>query len=372
MKIGLFLPNATFDLPGSPEVGGIETFSFTVGEMLQQMGHEVVLFGGQPKSGRSHRATSLKLELHPYWEAKSIPDIGTRFQRLVQRLHFGWSSRQAWSQQRCDLVLLGKPFDWPVAWFWKRTRPDLKVIMGFHGTDFFAGDRYFYGAVDQAFAVSRPVADLAEARVGKRPALIPNPVDVDFFKPDEADSKKQTDSDWHLVSSGRLLGMKGFINLIEAAARLRDEHGITARLSLAGEGPEREKLAAKIGALNLCSQVKLCGLLEPTALRELLRSGDLYVLPSIGLEAFSISALEGACVGLPLLLSDQVGLAGFLTEADALTYPARDIGALVASLKKLHDHCHDPIWTDCKARHARQCEQFSARTVAEKILDLVG
>ena len=38
MKIGIFLPNATFDLPGSPEVGGIETFSFTVGEALQRLG----------------------------------------------------------------------------------------------------------------------------------------------------------------------------------------------------------------------------------------------------------------------------------------------------------------------------------------------
>jgi len=181
MKIGIFLPNATFDLPGSPEVGGIETFSFTVGEALQRMGHEVVLFGGEPKPGRKHRATSLTLELHPYWETKSIPDIGTRFQRLVQRLHFAWSSRHAWSRHRCDLVLLAKPFDWPVAWFWKRSRPGLKTIMGFQGTDFFAGDRFFYNAVDAAFAVSSRVADLAVARVGRRPVFIPNPVDLAVF-----------------------------------------------------------------------------------------------------------------------------------------------------------------------------------------------
>ena len=152
MKIGIFLPNATFDLPGSPEVGGIETFSFTVGEALQRLGHEVILFGGRPKPGRTHRATTLTLELHPYWETKSIPDVGTRFQRLIQRLHFGWSTRHAWARHRCDLVLLAKPFDWPVAWFWKRSRPELKVVMGFHGTDFFAGDRCFYSAVDTAFA----------------------------------------------------------------------------------------------------------------------------------------------------------------------------------------------------------------------------
>ena len=69
-----------------PTVGGIETFSFTVGEAMQRLGHEVVLFGGAPKPGRSHRPTSLTLELHPYWRTCSIPDLGTRFQRLVQRV----------------------------------------------------------------------------------------------------------------------------------------------------------------------------------------------------------------------------------------------------------------------------------------------
>jgi glycosyltransferase involved in cell wall biosynthesis len=367
MKVGIFLPNATFDMPGSPEVGGIETFSFTVGEALRRMGHEVVLFGGQPKPGRSHRATTLTLELHPYWETKSIPDIGTRFQRLVQRLHFGWSARRAWTRHRCDLVLLAKPFDWPVAWFWKRSRPGLKVVMGFHGTDFFAGDRFFYGAADAAFAVSKQVADLAEAHVGKRPELIPNPVDVDFFAP--GDEEKKSD-DWHLVSSGRLVGWKGFAHLVEAVARLRDESGIEVKLTVAGEGPERDALAARIMALGLNKQVTLCGLLDAPALRDLLRSGDLYVLPSIGMEAFSIGALEGACVGLPLLLSDQVGLAGFLTGADVATYPAREVDALVAMLKKLHDRRHDPAWTDRAARHARLREQFSAEWVARRILNL--
>jgi glycosyltransferase involved in cell wall biosynthesis len=370
MKIGIFLPNATFDLPGSPEVGGIETFSFTIGEALLRMGHDVVLFGGQPKAGRTHRATSIPLELHPYWETKSIPDLGTRFQRLVQRLHFAWSTRHAWDDHRCDVALLAKPFDWPVAWWWKRKRPELKVIMGFNGTDFFAGDRKFYSAVDAAFAVSNTVADLVEARVGKRPVLIPNPVDADFFKPSPAIKKKSTG--WHLVSSGRLVGWKGFGNLVEAVARLRDEQGITAQLSLAGDGPERGNLLAQIAKLNLASQVTLCGLLSPEPLRDLLRTGDLYVLPSIGMEAFSISALEGGCVGLPLLLSDQVGLGGHLTGADAAIYPARDVGALVSHLKNLHEHRYDAKWIDVDARHARLRELFAPERVAKRILDLLN
>jgi glycosyltransferase involved in cell wall biosynthesis len=371
MKIGIFLPNATFDLPGSPEVGGIETFSFTVGEALQQLGHEVVLFGGEPKPGRSFRHPALTLELSPYWETKSIPDLGTRFQRLVQRIHFAWSSRHAWNKHRCDVVLLAKPFDWPVAWWWKRSRPELKVIMGFHGTDFFAGDRTFFKAVDASFAVSKTVADLAEKHVGVRPAIIPNPVNVDFFCPDDV-PRAVARTDWHLASTGRLVGWKGFSNLIEAVARLRDEHGITAYLSIGGDGPERENLRAQSDALNLKSQVQFRGLLEPAALLNLLQLSDLYVLPSIGMEAFSIGALEAACVGLPLALSDQVGLAGFLTEADCATYPARDVDALVSLLKKLHERRYDAQWVDATARRSRLLQQFSPERVARRLLDLTG
>jgi glycosyltransferase involved in cell wall biosynthesis len=371
MKIGLFIPNATFDLPGTPEVGGIETFSFTIGEALRQLGHEVVLFGGQPKPGRAHRATAVTLELHPYWETASIPDLGTRFQRLVQRLHFAWSSRHGWARHRCDLVLLAKPFDWPVAWAWKRARPELKVIMGFHGTDYFAGDHLFYGAVDAAFAVSKTVADRAEARVGSRPVLIPNPVDVDFFSPGDSLGWQKT-NDWHLVSSGRLVGWKGFSHLIVAVDQFREMHQVNTRLTIAGDGPERDLLQAQIRELGLEHHVKLPGRLDPAALRDLLRSGDLYVQPSVGLEAFSISALEGACVGLPLLLSDQVGLADFLTAADAASYPARNLDRLVEELKHLYDRSRlDAAWLDRPSRHARLREQFSAERVARKILALV-
>jgi len=367
MKIGIFLPNATFDQPGSPEVGGIETFSFTVGEALQRLGHEVVLFGGEPKNGKTHRATTMTLELSPYWETKSIPDIGTRFQRLVQRLHFAWSSRTAWKRHRCDVVLLAKPFDWPVAWWWKKSRSELKTIMGFQGTDYFAGDRLFYGAVDAAFAVSSRVADLAEARTGRRPAFIPNPVDLTNFYP--AAKTETQGKPWQVVSSGRFVGWKGFAVLLEAMGRLKDR--IDFRLSIAGEGPERENLEAQIARLGLGERVTLCGRLGAKALGDLMRTGDLYVVPSIGLDACPVSALEAACTGLPLLLSDQVGLNDFLDQRDIATYAAKDVEALTASLLRLHERCEEAEWNDHAARHARLREQFSGESVAQRILDLL-
>jgi glycosyltransferase involved in cell wall biosynthesis len=371
MKIGIFLPNATFDLPGTPEVGGIETFSFVVGEALVRLGHEVVLFGGEPKAGRTHRATTLPLELHPYWETRAIPDLGTRFQRLVQRLHFGWSIRRAWREQACDAVLLAKPFDWPVAWFWKRRRPELRTIMGFQGTDFFAGDRLFYSAVDRAFAVSPRVADLAEARTGRRPVFISNPVETELFCPDGEVAPAQG-AHWRLVGSGRQVGWKGFASLIEALAVLRDRDGIDAELRLAGEGPEQIALRAQIERLELGERVTLCGRLDGAGLRDLFRAGELYVTPSIGLDACPISTLEAGSTGLPLLLSSQVGIHDFLDEEEAVSYPAGEVAALTDALARLYRRRHEKPWTDRAARHARMCARFSPEAIARQILELIG
>ena len=86
MKIGFFLPNATFDLPGSPEVGGIETFSFLVGEALQNMGHTVVLFGGNPKPGRRHMETKVSLRLFDYIETgETLEEFLENFPSVTKR-----------------------------------------------------------------------------------------------------------------------------------------------------------------------------------------------------------------------------------------------------------------------------------------------
>ena len=103
----------------------------------------------------------------------------------------------------------------------------------------------------------------------------------------------------------------------------------------------------------------------------MMRFGDLYVVPSIGLDACPVSALEAASVGLPLLISDQVGLNDFLDERDIDTYAAESVDDLVESLIRLHARRAESEWNDRVARHARLREQFSGENVAQRILDLI-
>ncbi|PTY04100.1 hypothetical protein DB346_04725 [Verrucomicrobia bacterium LW23] len=367
MKIGFFLPNATFDLPGTTEVGGIESFAFTVGEAMQEMGHEVVLFGGKPKFGRSHRTTKLQLRLFDYWETRRILNLGTRFQRLVQRVHFGWMCNRAWLAEKFDVAILAKPFDWPVAWRWKLSQPSMRVIMGWHGTDFYPGDSLFYPTVDAAFAVSNTVADQALRRVGSRPVVFPNPVDTEFFAP-TTDAPQQTTM-LRLAASGRLVGWKGFATLIEAIALAR-QNGLKLACQIAGDGPQLKELQALIKQHDVEMNVRLTGRLDHDDLRELLSSADAYVAPSIGDEAFSIAAAEAVSVGLPVLLSNRIGLREYLGSQDCLTFQAGDVKDLAKGLQELAARRMLASWNNRAARHSRVKTLFSARAIAGKILAL--
>jgi len=241
--------------------------------------------------------------------------------------------------------------------------------MGFHGTDFFLGDRSFFSAVDRSFAVSSQVAALAKKRVGVEAQLIPNPADLDFFAPDNQSSPKP-DAPFRLVSSGRLVGWKGFSVLIEALRGLDDKRRAFT-CTIAGDGPEKENLEQQIESAGLKGKVKLVGRLDQKALRQLLSESDAYVAPSIGMEAFSIASLEGAASGLPLLLSDRVGLADFLDAADFISYAHNDEEALRRGIQMLMDRQKDAAWSNRKARHDRMQAQFSPKMIAQKIVGLI-
>ena len=279
MKIGIFLPNATFDMPGAPEVGGIETFSFVVGEALQRLGHEVILFGGQPKAGRSHRATTLTLELHPYIETKSIPDIGTRFQRLVQRLHFARSIRHSWARHRVDLVLLAKPFDWPVAWWWKKARPELRTIMGFKAPIFFPVIAIFTAPSTQ------PSPSAQGWRISRRHirANAQRSFPIRLIAESFTRSTRRFPQG-HGASSEAVVSSAGkvFANLIEAVARLRRDHQVDAELTIAGEGTEGEPLRQRARDLGVAETIHFTGRLEPLELNAQYARHHLYCQPSIG------------------------------------------------------------------------------------------
>ncbi len=104
-----------------------------------------------------------------------------------------------------------------------------------------------------------------------------------------------------IITSGRLLPVKGHAFLVRAFKRLLDETDIRARLVILGDGPLRNDLQALIDKLDLNDSALMPGYQKnPFAW---ISKADLFVLPSLA-EGFPNSLLEAMAVGRPVVAAD--------------------------------------------------------------------
>lgn len=335
MKIGLVNVTSTMDVIGSAEVGGVEAYTFRLGESLKRRGHEVVLFGGRPKLGRSFQRPSFEVRLVDYIETTSIPHLGTRFRRLLQRLQFFRSMKASFSLNEFDALMIFKPYDFVAAWFWRRAGFRGRIVASLHGPEFYATDRWFAKAIDAMYAVNDSIAGAVKSRYGHSCGVIPNFIDLldfAFMKRSSAPEGK------NILASGRLVGWKGMNSLISAFTKVYGKMS-NARLTILGDGPERGNLRKQAISLGVADVVKLPGAVDAAELRRIYAEAWLYVQPSIGYESFSIATLEAAALGVPALVSNKVGIAAWFGREDGLeVFPFGNEDALAeAILRRLNE-----------------------------------
>jgi glycosyltransferase involved in cell wall biosynthesis len=135
-----------------------------------------------------------------------------------------------------------------------------------------------------------------------------------------------------LAALGRLHEKKGFVVLIEAVARLA-ANGIDCQCTIAGEGPERSDLEARIARGCLQARIVLPGWTDRVA--EFLSPADIFVLPSFQ-EDFPLAVLDAMASGMPIVASAIDGPKDFLVDGKtALLVPPNDSRALANALMRL-------------------------------------
>jgi len=140
------------------------------------------------------------------------------------------------------------------------------------------------------------------------------------------------DTDFVIGAIGTLWSNKNHIELVTALAHLKDTLP-NARLIIAGEGPERERLEVAAKASGLSNRVSLLGELDDV--RPILKGMDLFILPSIS-ETFSNAALEAMAMEKVVILSDTGGMPEMVRHGvDGFCYEQGNIGALVALIEQL-------------------------------------
>lgn len=207
----------------------------------------------------------------------------------------------------------------------------LLAIYGFEAWDPFhrASSRRALAAVDHLLSISRFTAKRFSEWSGwpqNRISIVPNAIRLEQFAP--GPRRPDLERRYGLVGRKAVLlfgrmdsseRRKGFDELLEAWPAIRERRP-DARLLLAGDGGDRDRLIAKAADLGILEEVVFTGFVPEADKVDLYRLADAYVMPSAQ-EGFGFVHLEAMACGIPAVAS----------KADGAREAVRDgmIGALV-------------------------------------------
>jgi glycogen(starch) synthase len=138
------------------------------------------------------------------------------------------------------------------------------------------------------------------------------------------------------VCIGRLVEQKGFDLAISAFAAVRERHP-SARLTIAGDGPERPRLVALASDLDVADSVDFLGMVDRVRIAKLLEEATVVVMPS-RYEGLPLVALEAAWAARPVVAAQWPGLGEAVRHGETgVVVPADDVAALVAGMAELAD-----------------------------------
>lgn len=133
---------------------------------------------------------------------------------------------------------------------------------------------------------------------------------------------------------GRLVPVKGYDILIAAMQKIAAQVPQLVCL-IVGEGQAKEELSAQIRAAGLEARVRLMGYYARPDAMSILKSSDIFVMPS-RYEGTPIALLEAAALARPILASCTGGIPELVThEEHALLVPTGDPDSLAQGLARL-------------------------------------
>lgn len=212
-------------------------------------------------------------------------------------------------------------------------------------------------------AISPAVADRLTAGgvPPARIALIPSAVDASRLRPTRGAAALRAAEgaaadDVVLLAMSSLVRRKG-VDLLLAALAALNARALHPRLWIAGDGPERAALAARVDALALREQVRFLGRRDDVG--DLLAACDVFVLPARQ-EGLGVAALEAMAAARPVVASAVGGLAEAVIDGrTGRLVPPDDPGRLADALAEL---VRDPALRAAlgNAGPARIAERFGA------------
>jgi len=117
---------------------------------------------------------------------------------------------------------------------------------------------------------------------------------------------------------GRITMQKGPEYFVEAAYRVLQKMD-NVRFVMAGSGDMMDKMIRRAAQLRITDKFHFTGFLKGDDVYRMLRMSDIYIMPSVS-EPFGISPLEAMQAGVPVIISQQSGVAEILSNAIKINF----------------------------------------------------
>ncbi|MDM8543407.1 glycosyltransferase family 4 protein [Desulfococcaceae bacterium HSG9] len=194
-----------------------------------------------------------------------------------------------------------------------------------------------------------------------------NGIEKDFIQKPRQIAKESLD----LLFVGRLVPYKGADMVIEALGRLPDAVLKHIRLTIVGDGSERNALERQTLKLGLNDHIRFTGWIEQKETADFYKNSDLFCFPSVR-EFGGAVALEAMACGLPCIVADHAGIGEYVTSETGFKIKPESKEFVIQKLSEkiqilFND---DPLRLKMAKKAVERAMEFEWERKAEKMTEL--
>jgi colanic acid/amylovoran biosynthesis glycosyltransferase len=251
-----------------------------------------------------------------------------------------------------------------------KQKTNLPMLTSFHGSDVskqLVKNKYYAAKLPELFRKGDMFTVVCEYMRGRlinlgcpdhKITVLKSGIDLDKFPlhPKVSANKDEL----RLLSVGRLTEKKGMDILIQAFAQIAEKYP-RSKLTIIGEGKEREYLESLIEKLQLHGRAELIGKRSHPEVREHLMNSDMFCLASLTAsdgneEGIPNVIMEALAIGRVVVSTAHAGIPELIRHGETgYLVPEKDVGALSAML--IHAIEHQSEWSQLAENGRRKVQQ---------------